>query len=45
MYTGSLNPLYFLAASAAALLIAWVAMYAHTVRLARGSPVHALRYK
>jgi putative ABC transport system permease protein len=41
----SLNPLYFLAAGAAALLIAWATVYANTLRLARASPVHALRHE
>jgi putative ABC transport system permease protein len=41
----SLNPLYFLAAGAAALLIAWATVYANTLMLARTSPVRALRYE
>ena len=41
----SLNPLYFLASGAAALLIAWATVYANTWMLARTSPVHALRYE
>lgn len=41
----SLDPLYFLAAGAGALLIAWATVYANTLRLARTSPVHALRYE
>jgi len=44
-YRIPLNPLYFLAGGAAALLIAWATVYANTVRLARASPVHALRYE
>lgn len=40
-----LNPLYFLAAGAAALLIAWSTVYIHTLRLARTSPVYSLRYE
>lgn len=44
-YRISLNPLYFLAAGGAALLIAWGTVYANTMRLARASPVHALRYE
>ena len=40
-----LSPLYFLAAGGAALLIAWVTVYANTWMLARTSPVHALRYE
>ena len=41
----SLNPLYFLVAGAAALLIAWATVYMHTLRLARTSPVYSLRYE
>lgn len=41
----SLDPLYFLAAGAAALLIAWATVYVHTLRLARISPVSSLRYE
>jgi putative ABC transport system permease protein len=41
----SLEPSYFLAVGAAALAVAWATVYAHTVRLARTSPVHALRYE
>jgi putative ABC transport system permease protein len=44
-YRISLNPLYFAAAGAAALLIAWATVCANTLRLARASPVHALRYE
>jgi putative ABC transport system permease protein len=44
-YRISLNPIYFLAGGAAALLIAWATVFAHTRRLARASPVHALRYE
>jgi putative ABC transport system permease protein len=41
----SLNPLYFVVAGAAALLIAWATVYIHTLRLARMSPVCSLRYE
>lgn len=41
----SLSPFYFLIAGAAALLIAWATVFAHTLRLARTSPVRALRYE
>jgi putative ABC transport system permease protein len=41
----SLNPLYFLVAGGGALLIAWATVYTNTLRLARASPVHALRYE
>jgi putative ABC transport system permease protein len=44
-YRIPLNPLYFLAASAAALLIAWATVYANTLRLARANPIHVLRYE
>jgi putative ABC transport system permease protein len=44
-YRISLDPLYFLAAGAAALLIAWATVYVNTLRLARASPIHALRYE
>ncbi len=44
-YRIALNPLYFLAAGVAALLIAWATVYGNTLRLARTSPVHALRYE
>jgi putative ABC transport system permease protein len=44
-YRIPLNPLYFLATGAAALLIAWATVYAITLRLARTNPVHALRYE
>jgi putative ABC transport system permease protein len=40
-----LSPLYFLAGAAVALLIAWITVYGNTLRLARTSPVHALRYE
>lgn len=41
----SLNPLYFLAAGAVALLIAWATVYLHTLRLAQTNPVYSLRYE
>ena len=44
-YRITLNPTYFLAAGAVALIIAWATVYANTLRLARTSPVHALRYE
>lgn len=44
-YRIALNPLYFLAAGAVALRIAWATVYGNTVRLARISPVHSLRYE
>lgn len=41
----TLDPLYFLAAGAGALLIAWATVYMHTLRLARTNPVYSLRYE
>jgi hypothetical protein len=40
-----LNPLYFLGAGAAALMIAWITIFAHALRVARSSPIRALRYE
>ena len=44
-YRITLNPVYFVVAGTVALLIAWATVYANTLRLARTSPVHALRYE
>lgn len=44
-YRISLDPIYFLAAGAAALLIAWVTVCAHALRLSSTSPIDALRYE
>jgi putative ABC transport system permease protein len=44
-YRTALSPLYFLAAAAVALLIAWATVYCNTLRQARRNPVHALRYE
>jgi putative ABC transport system permease protein len=44
-YRITLNPLYFLAAGAIALTIAWVTIIAHAVRIARANPIIALRYE
>ncbi|MGH8202231.1 MAG: ABC transporter permease [Steroidobacteraceae bacterium] len=44
-YRIPLSPLYFLAAGATALLIAWATVCAHTLQLARMRPIHALRYE
>ena len=44
-YRISLNPLYFLGAGAAALMIAWITIFAHSLRVARSSPIRALRYE
>jgi len=44
-YRVALNPLYFLASGAGALLLAWATVFAITLRLARTHPVHALRWE
>jgi putative ABC transport system permease protein len=44
-YRISLNPLYFVAVGIAALVIAWVTVLAHALRVARANPVRALRYE
>jgi putative ABC transport system permease protein len=44
-YRIALNPLYFAAAGAAALLIAWITVLSHALRVARANPIHALRYE
>jgi putative ABC transport system permease protein len=44
-YRISLNPLYFVSAGAIALTIAWATVFTHALRVARASPVHALRYE
>jgi putative ABC transport system permease protein len=44
-YRIALSPVYFLTAGVVALLIAWATVYGNTLRLARTSPVHALRYE
>jgi putative ABC transport system permease protein len=44
-YRITLDPAYFVAAGAIALLIAWATVYANTLRLARTSPIQALRYE
>jgi putative ABC transport system permease protein len=41
----ALNPLYFLAAGIVALAIAWMTVIAHTLLVARASPIRALRYE
>lgn len=40
-----LSPLYFLAAGASALAIAWLTVLVHAMRIARSSPVNSLRYE
>jgi putative ABC transport system permease protein len=44
-YRVSLNPLYFVGAGAAALVIAWATVIVHAAHVARANPVHALRYE
>jgi len=44
-YRIGLSPAYFLVAGAAALVIAWVTVFAHASRVARANPIHALRYE
>jgi putative ABC transport system permease protein len=44
-YRVPLSPSYFVGAAAAALLLAWATVYGNTLRLARASPIHALRYE
>ena len=44
-YRIDLSPLYFLVAAAVALMIAWATVYGNALRLARTSPIHALRYE
>jgi putative ABC transport system permease protein len=44
-YRITLNPLYFSAAGIVALAIAWVTIITHAVRIARASPINALRYE
>ncbi|HTT82992.1 MAG TPA: ABC transporter permease [Rhizomicrobium sp.] len=44
-YRITLSPVYFLAAGAAALVIAWATVIGHSLAVARANPVHALRYE
>ena len=44
-YRISLNPLYFLGAGLAALIIAWATVFVHARRVANANPIHALRYE
>ncbi len=44
-YRISLNPLYFVGAGVAALVIAWITVFAHAQRVARANPINALRYE
>jgi putative ABC transport system permease protein len=44
-YRIALSPVYFIAVGVAALLIAWVTILTHTMRVANANPIHALRYE
>ncbi|HVW72680.1 MAG TPA: ABC transporter permease [Rhizomicrobium sp.] len=44
-YRITLGPLYFVAAGAAALAIAWATIFVHAWRVANANPVYALRYE
>ncbi len=44
-YRIALNPLYFMGVGAVALVIAWLTILGHAVRVARANPIHALRYE
>ena len=44
-YRIDLSPLYFLAAGAVALVIAWATVFVHALRVASANPIHALRYE
>jgi putative ABC transport system permease protein len=44
-YRVDLSPFYFAGVGMAALLIAWVTILGHALRVARANPVHALRYE
>jgi putative ABC transport system permease protein len=44
-YRITLSPLYFVTAGAVALGIAWITILGHALRIARASPIFALRYE
>jgi putative ABC transport system permease protein len=44
-YRIALSPVYFLAAGALALLIAWLTVLAHALQVGRATPIGALRYE
>ena len=44
-YRIELSPVFFLGAGLAALLIAWITVGGHAIRVARTSPVQTLRYE
>ncbi|MCG8418088.1 MAG: ABC transporter permease [Proteobacteria bacterium] len=41
----SLSPMFFIGTGLGALVIAWLTVAAHTLRVARANPIHALRYE
>jgi putative ABC transport system permease protein len=41
----TLNPAYFVAVGFGALVIAWLTILSHALRVARANPIHALRYE
>jgi putative ABC transport system permease protein len=45
VYRIALNPLYFAGVGLAALVIAWVTVLTHALRVARANPINALRYE
>jgi len=44
-YRVPLSPLYFLGAGAVAMVIAWLTVFSHAMRVAGANPIHALRYE
>jgi putative ABC transport system permease protein len=44
-YRIPLSPLYFVGVGTAALVIAWITIFAHAWRVARANPINALRYE
>jgi putative ABC transport system permease protein len=44
-YRITLNPLYFIAVGVAALILAWATVGVHAWRVARDTPIHALRHE
>ena len=44
-YRITLNPVYFVAVGLGALVIAWLTILSHALRVARANPIHALRYE
>ncbi len=44
-YRITLSPLYFVGVGMIALVIAWLTILGHALRVARANPIHALRYE